>query len=227
VVKIKGRDAKRKINYKYDPLCSRAYCNSQLKYGININLIGRDTKGQIRLDNYDKVCQEIVMKLRETRDPDTKENLFDIVWQNNLAVKHKSKDFPPDIYFIPHKMKYTITCPIIKDTKSYVTKIHKRSGFHDLYGIFIALGKYIKRGKLNNIPSLVDLAPTILHILRVPIPYDLDGKILSGIFLENSPILKTQPEFQRSSAINRKAYKIDGEKQKRIFGQLKKLGYIR
>lgn len=228
IVKRRGREIKMRINYRYDPLCSKAYCSSGLMYGVNINLIGRNTKGRVRFDDYNKICQEIIMKLTEARDPDTKENLFERVWQNNLSVKHKSKDFPPDIYFIPHKMKYSVSVPLAVEAKEkYIKKVYKASGFHDLYGIFIALGQDIKRGKLNNSPSLIDLAPTILHILGVSIPYDVDGKILSGIFLKNSSLFKLKPEFQRSSAINRKAYKIDGEKQKRIFGQLKRMGYIR
>jgi len=228
IIKRKGREIKMKINYRYDPLSSKVYCASGLMYGININLVGRNPEGRIKLQDYDTACQEIVDALRLSRDPDTKEKLFDRVWQNNLAVKRKSKDFPPDIYFIPHKMEYTVSTPLKIATKGrYINKARKTSGFHDLYGIFIALGQHIKRGKLNTPLSLIDLAPTILRILGVPIPYDVDGKILSGILLKNSHLLKNQPEFQRSSAIKRKAYKMDRKKQKRIFGQLKKMGYIR
>ena len=43
------------------------------------------------------------------------------------------------------------------------------------------LDSYFRRIK-NADANLVDVAPTILHILKVPIPKDMDGKVLREIF---------------------------------------------
>ncbi len=224
-----GKKFELKINYRYDYLRSQAYCSSGLVYGIYINLIGRNKKGQVSLNNYNRICRRIIRELSQVRAPHTKERLFGKVWQNNLASKHASKikDLSPDIFFVPYKMKYNILARgNIYKIGEYVRKVDYPLGFHDLYGIFIALGKDIKNGEINN-PSLIDLAPTILHILGVPIPYDLDGRILSNIFVKSSYFSKSQPKYQGSSAVVRRAYRADSKAQERIFRQLKKLGYIR
>ena len=31
-------------------------------------------------------------------------------------------------------------------------------------------------------PRLIDISPTILHLLGVPVPEDMDGQVLEGIF---------------------------------------------
>ncbi len=58
-------------------------------------------------------------------------------------------------------------------------------------GIFIAHGPGIKKkAKLHNV-SILDLAPTILHLFGGPVPPDMDGRKLSEIFKEGSnPVRK-------------------------------------
>ncbi|MDI6772679.1 MAG: alkaline phosphatase family protein [bacterium] len=56
------------------------------------------------------------------------------------------------------------------------------SGNHRKEGIFVACGKGIHRGKVVA-PAIVDLAPTILHLLGVRVPADMDGRILEEILV--------------------------------------------
>jgi predicted AlkP superfamily phosphohydrolase/phosphomutase len=54
------------------------------------------------------------------------------------------------------------------------------------FGIFMAYGPDIKQtGKIENV-SILDLAPTILHLLGLGIPSDMDGRVLKEIFREES-----------------------------------------
>ena len=53
-------------------------------------------------------------------------------------------------------------------------------------GIFIAYGRDIaKKRKIDN-AKITDIAPTVLHMFSVPIPDDIDGKVLMNIFKEKS-----------------------------------------
>ena len=55
-------------------------------------------------------------------------------------------------------------------------------------GLFMAYGPNIKRGgKIDNV-SILDLAPTILHLMGIAVPDDMDGRVLKEIFKENSEI---------------------------------------
>ena len=49
-------------------------------------------------------------------------------------------------------------------------------------------GKGLKRVVPGFFPQLVDLAPTILHMLGLPVPADMDGRVLEEIFSDNLPV---------------------------------------
>jgi len=60
------------------------------------------------------------------------------------------------------------------------------SGTHKREGIFIAYGHDIKQGVKLEEAKIYDVAPTILHILGMPIPVDMDGRVSEEIFREDS-----------------------------------------
>jgi len=52
-------------------------------------------------------------------------------------------------------------------------------GGHGPYGFFIMAGKGIpKKGKIEG-ADLLGIAPTILHLFDIPIPDDMEGKVLT------------------------------------------------
>jgi len=53
-------------------------------------------------------------------------------------------------------------------------------------GILIVHGPHIKPGKWLPDASIMDVAPTILHTLGLSVPADMDGRVLSEIFAEDS-----------------------------------------
>jgi predicted AlkP superfamily phosphohydrolase/phosphomutase/tetratricopeptide (TPR) repeat protein len=58
--------------------------------------------------------------------------------------------------------------------------------WHDLQGIFVAHGPGVARGALPAV-TLYDIAPTILHLLGLPVPEDMPGKVLEAALDATSP----------------------------------------
>ncbi len=56
--------------------------------------------------------------------------------------------------------------------------------WHRMHGVFAAAGPGIKRDELFYGTSLLDIAPTVLALLGLPVPDDMDGRVLSGIFAD-------------------------------------------
>ena len=62
-------------------------------------------------------------------------------------------------------------------------------------GIFLAYGKGIKKGKKIKGAKIYDIAPTVLHIFGLPIPKDMDGKVLDDIFEKDSEFIKRKKVY--------------------------------
>ena len=55
-------------------------------------------------------------------------------------------------------------------------------GSHRLDGILIARGKPFRKGIEVEGARLIDMAPTILHLMGQPVPDDMDGRVLEELF---------------------------------------------
>lgn len=153
---------------------TKAFC-----YGnwgtIYINLSGREPKGIVKPDDYEQLRTEIIDGLKE------------------ISVKaYRREELYSGEYI---KSAPDIIIQIDENVSSVSGKVGYNEiftdgfpfdGYHDLKnGTFIAWGPNIKQ-KFEIEPKILDIAPTILHIMGLPIPKDMDGRILKEIFEENS-----------------------------------------
>jgi hypothetical protein len=53
------------------------------------------------------------------------------------------------------------------------------AGSHRLDGVFIASGGPVRPGTAFKNARIVDIAPTVLHLMGAPIPNDMDGRVLT------------------------------------------------
>lgn len=65
---------------------------------------------------------------------------------------------------------------------------------HSNYGIFCLSGPNIKKDELVFGASLLDITPTVLAIMGLPIGEDMDGKVLTAVF-EETPELEYMPSW--------------------------------
>lgn len=86
------------------------------------------------------------------------------------------------------------------------------SGIHKKEGIFIAYGSDISRGATVEGAKIYDIAPTILHMFGLPVPADMDGRVLTEIFREDSEPAQRKVRYQE----------VDVERE-RLRSRIKKL----
>jgi len=74
--------------------------------------------------------------------------------------------------------------------------------------------------------SIVDLAPTILALLEVPIPSDMDGQVLASLFTDD---FRRRLQIKRSAEMFEGAYSpatFSREDEEAVHDILKGLGYV-
>jgi predicted AlkP superfamily phosphohydrolase/phosphomutase len=160
---------------------------SQRGYGIEV-------KTGLGTDRYHQVREEIIKKLS-----DLKVNGKKIV----RMVKRREEEYTgnyinrfPDIIFLTEEG----IVPRVSLAKQVVVvpKHRIRTGQHDsaVNGIFIAYGNSIKKGAETEKARIYDIAPTILHAFGLPIPKDMDGRVLKEIFTEGSDLALREIGYQ-------------------------------
>ena len=148
---------------------------------IFINLKNREDKGIVSKEDYDKLRNEIIHKLRSIENPDGKGKLINKVFKRE------------EIYDGPYASAFPdLLIDLDDDVQAFDEKLgHKDivspsvGGDHRKNGIFLAFGPNIKQDFQIKDASILDITPTILSIFDLPIDKDIDGKIIDKIFINS------------------------------------------
>jgi len=102
------------------------------------------------------------------------------------------------------------------------------SASHRMEGLLMMKGKRIKEGMTLEGAQIIDLAPSILYLLNLPIPNSMDGRVLQKAFLDGT--LQEQPirfleEEGPSSDFHPKGIYSD-EEEEDLKRRLRTLGYL-
>ena len=156
----------------------------------------------------DMQIDTIIELLRHVKDPKTGERVFIDVFRREDYFTGPYVEDMPDIIFIPNKCYKVVwsDLPVL----FFDTYYEKEQGSHDFCfdGILIACGPNIKKGERVD-AKIYDIAPTILHIFGLPIPNDMDGRVLMEIFKPDSEIAKRRPVY-----VDPSYYRKDTEKER-------------
>ena len=100
------------------------------------------------------------------------------------------------------------------------------SGEHDNDGIFILSGPGIKSAEKVVGTSILDIAPTMMYLLHLPIPKYMEGKIVSTAF--EPGFMETHPaEWSDEKSILNKPEEKKADDTRALMERLRSLGYIK
>jgi predicted AlkP superfamily phosphohydrolase/phosphomutase len=103
------------------------------------------------------------------------------------------------------------------------------TGHHRMAGIFASVGKGMKYNSVIAGARIIDIAPTVLYLLGLPIPNDMDGRVLKEAFLpeylNEEPVRYGGPgETRERKRSHFEGY--DNSEAEKIAQRLRNLGYI-
>lgn len=200
-----------------------------------INRSGRGANNPSSEEEYLRFRSELVEKLKHVTDSSSP--FFFNTEDRCAGMKMESRGHcREDIYEGPY---FDMAPDIIPEIGGFSYPIHEMTslagsfisnpptGTHDMNGLLIAYGKNVLRNREVQGSTLYDIAPTILHSFGIPVPEDMDGKVLLDIF--------EQGQSQIPVEISREANKDTTKAHDSVYSQaeaaemeqqLRDMGYI-
>jgi predicted AlkP superfamily phosphohydrolase/phosphomutase len=190
---------------------------------IYVNLKGREPEGIVEPgQEHATVKQRVAEALHQLRHPETGQPLVDRVIPSDEVVHGPYARQGPDLHLVMDGYR-TIAFPLFATDRHIVTRqIRGDSGCHRLHGVLIAAGPEIQPGKTVENPHISDLAPTILHLMGLPVLEDMDGRVLTEVLTSDRPV-----ERQPNGAAEEKPYgELSQEEEAEVEDRLRALGYL-
>ncbi len=193
---------------------------------IYVNLKGREANGIVGPgEEYESVVRQIKEHLVNLIDPNTGKKPFKNVFTREELFHGPYASSAPDILFHSDDFSYDLRGGK-SSTGALFKSIPDRISNHDQDGIFLLAGPDVKTGIDLGHTSIFDIAPTILHIMGIPVPDDMDGKVLTQSF-DDTSALAGEVEFQKATGYSiRTQKKTTDEEERELQRRLRDLGYL-
>jgi predicted AlkP superfamily phosphohydrolase/phosphomutase len=207
---------------------------------IYVNLKGRQPKGIVEPGRaYEEVRDRLIRELEAWRHPQTGEPVVQKAYRRDEVYSGPCLSEAPDVivhWGLCQGYSYAFRLSSKSRTLAWLEQVdpHQpqnlpfftgKSGHHRDDGIFLAHGPNIRAGATVAGARILDLAPTLLHLLGLPVPDDMDGRVLEDILTEASgKEVARQAAAVVPMAVGEGAYSAEDESL--ISERLKSLGYI-
>lgn len=197
---------------------TKAYFSSMSARSVRLNLKGREANGVVSEKDYDEFLEKLANDLLEMRDEDGTK-IITKVFKAKDAFKGDYVKNASDLYLEPAP-GYSFNQGFAEKTVMPSTQHGQpRSGDHRQYGIYMLQGRGVKQGE--TLPAaIIDVTPTILALMGIPLSDDLDGKVLIDALTEELNVrrYKEAPYGQTETTA--------GENEEKLQERLKDLGYL-
>ena len=160
---------------------SRTRAYAQGNFGqIFLNLKGRQPSGCVAPEEVSRLIEDLKSDLKSIPHPDTGEPLVEHVYERDELYHGPHAGLAPDLTVVLTDWRYRTIGLHDFTTNRVITPAFGPTGDHRPEGILIATGPFIRPGAEPTEASLLDIAPTVLHLLGIHVPDDIDGRILDG-----------------------------------------------
>jgi len=176
---------------------TKAYCAGKFSPAIWINLKGVRPHGIVAPGaEHEELLAFITKKLYEIKDPGTGAQMIPRIRRKEEIYSGPYLSNAPDLLIdswldlSPHPSQRTgqhLAGSTIIGRTPMEESVGKKTASHRYNGILLLRGEPFKAGQPLRGAQIIDLAPTILHLMGVPVPDDMDGRVLKEALKDECP----------------------------------------
>jgi predicted AlkP superfamily phosphohydrolase/phosphomutase len=223
----KGRERSNSHFVHLDWDRTTACARSAATNGIHIRVQQGPGDAGIPPEAYESFRDRLIEQLRDVRDPENGRPLLKDVLKREDVFPGTQMAKAPDLTLVPFDHGFIS----VLDAEPIIAIRPIVKGTHYPAGILLANGPAIRRGEQLERQSILDVAPTLLHSLGLPIPWDFEGRAIESVFastyLEAHPVtLGPATEMPGGSDTPGNEAGLDAEGEEKVFNRLRALGYV-
>jgi len=200
---------------------------------IFINLRGREPAGTVQPGiEYERVRQEVADALATLSDPETGRPIVRRVYRREELYDGPFLSQAPDLviqwedYTCWGRGRYDSRgTPIFEASSHFEFRDLPLTGAHRPEGVLIISGPGIRSGARIEGARLLDLAPTILSLLSIKPPSEMDGRLLHELLLEDE-VEHVQAAAEFVVKAPDRQFDYSAEEAEEISQRLRSLGYL-
>jgi predicted AlkP superfamily phosphohydrolase/phosphomutase len=167
---------------------SRTRAYAQGNFGqIFLNLKGRQPNGCVEPEDARCLLDDLKAALYAIPHPETGRPLVARVHERDELYHGPHVELAPDLTVVLGDWRYRTIGLHDFATHRAISPAFGPTGDHRMEGILVASGPMIRAGMPLLDAALLDIAPTVLHLLGVPVPADMDGRVLTELLGQTAP----------------------------------------
>ena len=117
----------------------------------------------------------------EILHPETGKPLVERVYEGEELYHGPHAHLAPDLTVVLTDWRYRTIGLHDFTTHKVISPAFGPTGDHRMEGILVATGPAFRTGASPVEADLLDIAPTVLHLLEIPVPADMDGRVLTEL----------------------------------------------
>lgn len=151
---------------------------------IYLNVQGKRPSGPIPPAAYEAVRDAIAARAERLQDPADGSPIIAAVYKREEIFHGGCVERLPDLVLHTDRARYVSFGHADFGSNRIVEASIGQTGHHHMVGILGLRGPGVRSGVTLPENSLLDLAPTILHYLGLPVPRAMDGRVLTDAFTD-------------------------------------------
>jgi len=169
---------------------------------------------------YEAVRDRVIAQALALRDPESGDAVIRAAYKREELYHGARLGHAPDIILHTDRSKYVSFGHADFGSNKLIEPSIGQTGHHTMDGIVILRGAGVPAGAHIEGANIIDIAPTTLALMGLPVPAEMDGKVLFGTETRR----QGEREIRRQGEVEENPYSEEDEAQ--VMERLRELGYV-
>ena len=180
-------------------------------------------------DRYDEVADRLSRDLEAVRGPDGRQ-VLSAVRRRREVYSGDATDGAADL-IVTCAPRYHLISPnefryFNDDYRDELFMPHRWSARHETHGILVLGGPGVSGGLQLSECSVLDVAPTILHLMGGAVPGYMDGRVLEDAFDRGGELRRDVSRSDEAESVAGAGAPLSADEEREVAARLKDLGYM-